>query len=531
MQVGKQWTADEIRAECERKAAAERLLFCPEDEPGAPNEPDTVPDEPGAPGAGGRFPSQFVLKCLSENQEGDAKLFRAIHRGRFLYDHSARAWFWWSGNYWETDRVELVVADLQAVCNVYETELQRISWQLNQAKTKEETEHLKSIEKALRKRKFDLQGESRITAVLKLARTGFTEISTAGDAWDSEPMLLAVKNGVIDLTTGSIRAGLPGDMIKTYCHVEWLGLDAPCFLWEKAIQDIFPSDVVDYVQKLIGYSVTGKITHHFLVICHGAGSNGKSLFFESLGSVLGDHAFQIPSETLLACNRDSGGGQSRSDIMALRGRRLCYTQEINSRRSLDLAKSKLLTGNDTVSARELYGKQTTFKPSWKIFMITNNRPNADANDFGIWRRLVLLPFERQFVENPTVENERLIDYDLPEKLKAEFPGILAWAVRGCLKWQAEGLQPPERVRAATTNYRAENDTIQQFIVDACLVMAGVRIRSGELYAAYQKFCTDEGLEPESQTAFSKQMKARFKAERTMSARWFIGISLKADENP
>lgn len=389
---------------------------------------------------------------------------------------------------------------------------------------------LEVLEKALRKRLMDLQGRVRIADVLALARAGKTILSTAGDAWDSEPMLLAVKNGVIDLTTGVIRAGLPEDMIKTVAPVEWRGLDAPCPLWEKAIKDIFPQDVIDYVQKVMGYSITGRITHHFLVICHGAGSNGKSLFFETMGSVLGDYAFQIPSETLLASNRDSGGGQSRSDIMALRGRRLCYTQEINSRRSLDLAKSKLLTGNDTVSARELYGKQTTFKPTWKIFMITNSRPNADANDFGIWRRLVLLPFERQFVENPIAKNERLIDYDLPEKLKAEYPGILAWAVRGCLKWQAEGLQPPERVRAATTDYRTENDTIQQFIVDVCLVMAGVRVKPTELYQAYVKFCQDDGLEPESQNAFSRQMKARFKAERTMNARWFIGITLKAADN-
>jgi putative DNA primase/helicase len=387
---------------------------------------------------------------------------------------------------------------------------------------------LESVENALRKRLPALQSRSRVMDVLTFARGGPGGLGTPGDAWDSEPMLLAVKNGVIELTNGRCRAGLPGDMIKTVCPTEWRGLDEPCSLWEKAIRDIFPQDVIDYVQKVMGYSITGRITHHFLVICHGAGSNGKSLFFETLGSVLGDYAFQIPSETLLASSRDSGGGQSRSDIMALRGRRLCYTQEINSRRSLDLAKSKLLTGNDTVSARELYGKQTTFKPTWKIFMITNSRPNADANDFGIWRRLVLLPFERQFVEKPAAENERLIDYELPEKLKAEYPGILAWAVRGCLKWQAEGLQPPERVKMATADYRTENDTIQQFITDACIVAPGIRCRPTELYQWYQKFCTDDGLDAESQTAFSKQMKARFKTERTPSARWFIGITTKSE---
>jgi putative DNA primase/helicase len=375
-----------------------------------------------------------------------------------------------------------------------------------------------------------LQSRARIADVLALARAGDAGLSTAGDSWDMNPMLLACQNAVVDLTTGQGRAGQPGDMIKTVAPVEWRGLDAPCTLWEKAIKDIFPQDVIDYVQKIMGYSITGRITHHFLVICHGAGSNGKSLFFETLGSgVLGDYAFQIPSETLLASSRDSGGGQSRSDIMALRGRRLCYTQEINSRRSLDLAKSKLLTGNDTVSARELYGKQTTFKPTWKIFMITNSRPVADANDFGIWRRLVLLPFERQFVEKPAAENERLIDYDLPEKLKAEYPGILAWAVRGCLRWQAEGLQPPERVKMATANYKTENDTIQQFIIDACIVAPGVRVKPTELYDGYVKFCQDDGLEPDKQNAFSRQMKNKFKSERSANTRWLLGITLKAEE--
>lgn len=538
-------TVDDIRREVEKIAEAERLDFYrrhPEEAeteqpvPEQPDEPDGGDYQDGngewvdveAPGPEVQFDSKFILSCIQKNQIGDSVLFKRLHRGKFIYDHAAGRWYRWAGHCWEVDTTETAFAAVQEVTRVYKTELDRVSWRINSDRARGKPNSSDEwIEKVLRKRIAELQTRQRVNDILVHARSGNHGLCTPGNVWDADPMLICCDNCVIDLRTGNDRPGRPSDMIKTRCPIAWTGLNTPAPIWEEAIRQIFPSEVVFYVHKLIGYSITGKVVHHILIICHGTGANGKSLFFETLGGVLGDLAYQVASETLLS-GKDTGGGQSRSDIMALRGRRLCYTQEINSRRSLDLAKSKLLTGNDTVSARELYGRQTTFKPSWKLFMITNARPNADANDYGIWRRLVLLPFEYSFVENPTGQNERPIDYDLPEKLKSEYSGILAWAVRGCLKWQAEGLIPPDRVKMATEEYRTENDTVQQFISDCCLVSPGVRSRPQDLFKAYQTYCSDEGIEQDNQTSFFNHLKARYKREKNHSGRWYSGITLKSE---
>ena len=161
-------------------------------------------------------------------------------------------------------------------------------------------------------------------------------------------------------------------------------------------------------------------------------------------------------------------------------------------------------------------------------MITNTKPKADANDFAIWRRLILLPFEKSFVEDPKKQNEKLIDYDLPEKLKTEYPGILAWAVRGCLKWQAEGLQPPDKVKMATSDYKTENDTIQQFISECCIVTPSVRINPTDLYESYQSYCGCEGLELINKQGFFKQIKTKFESEKNSYGRWYVGITTKLE---
>ena len=196
---------------------------------------------------------------------------------------------------------------------------------------------------------------------------------------------------------------------------------------------------------------------------------------------------------------------------------------------LDSAKSKWRSGGDTIVCRPLYGQLTSFQPTAKVLMMSNFRPLADGSDNALWYRLVLVPFTLSFVENPGLAHERQRDKDLQSKLTTEASGILAWLYRGFRVWRREGLNPPDRIKAATNDFRNENDSISQFILNQCLVMPGVRVKAGELFEGYRTFCEAEFLTPENQTSFFRNIKTRFKTERKTNARWYIDIALKAND--
>jgi putative DNA primase/helicase len=195
--------------------------------------------------------------------------------------------------------------------------------------------------------------------------------------------------------------------------------------------------------------------------------------------------------------------------MALREKRLVWASESEEGRKFNVGKLKWLTGGDTLTGRAPYGrKQITFKPTHKLFLLTNYKPQAPANDYALWARLHLIPFTLAFIDEPQKENERKADPNLLEKLKQEAPGILAWLVRGCMAWQQEGLKPPESVQAATRQYQQDEDIIGQFIIERCITGTGKQVKGGDLYEAYKTWCDERGLEANKST-FGKEIKKRF----------------------
>ena len=218
--------------------------------------------------------------------------------------------------------------------------------------------------------------------------------------------------------------------------------------------------------------------------------------------------------------------------MALRGKRLVWSSEIEEGRRLNTGKLKWLTGGDTLTGRAPFGKrQVTFQPMHTLFLLTNHRPQAPANDYALWARLHLIPFTQAFVEHPVKgQNEFKADPNLLDKLKSEAPGILAWLVRGCLEWQRQGLNPPEAVKSATANYRKDEDLIGQFISEGCVAMPHARVKAGELLEAYVKWCDEGGLKPLSRNKFANQMLDRFDRDDSGRFRIYMGIGLKKDED-
>jgi putative DNA primase/helicase len=241
------------------------------------------------------------------------------------------------------------------------------------------------------------------------------------------------------------------------------------------------------------------VTERKLFLCYGAGANGKTTFLETLRAMLGDYAGQILIEAL-AMKRRGDGGQATPDIADLRGARLVTSSETPEGLRLDEAKVKYLTGMGRLKARYLFSQLFEFDPEFTIFLDCNYRPSIKEDAPAIWDRIAVIPFARRFEEG-----ER--DPQLLETLRGELPGILAWAVRGCQRWQRGGLRPPEDVRAAVRDYRAEEDVTGAFLADCCRRNPKSRIKASLVYSAYRSWCERTGEQPMTMNAFGRRMTA------------------------
>ena len=260
----------------------------------------------------------------------------------------------------------------------------------------------------------------------------------------------------------------------------------------------------------------------------GAGRNGKTTITEIIAHALGDLAGPLESEMLLVQRFAKNSGGPTSDIMALRGKRIVWASEIGQGRTLNVGKLKWLTGGDTLVGRQPYGKrQVAFIPTHTLILLTNHKPRIASNDFAIWQRVLLVPFEIAFVDNPTGPNERKAEPDLLEQLKTEGPGILAWLVRGCLEYQEKGLNPPAAVTAATTEYQKDEDVIGNYLGERCELDPHSRVKAGVLFKDYRAWCEESSLKPLTATAFGTDIKTRFDSEKSTYV-YYIGLSIRED---
>jgi putative DNA primase/helicase len=257
-------------------------------------------------------------------------------------------------------------------------------------------------------------------------------------------------------------------------------------------------ELISFLQRAIGYSLTGNTSERCLFICWGTGANGKSTFLDVLKAMLGDHAATTAAQTLMMKRPDA----PTADVAALKGARLAVAGETEQGQYLAEAQVKAMTGGtDEMSVRLLYRDFFTFRPTFKVWLATNHRPAIRGTDNAIWDRIRLIPFAETI---PPAEQDR----GLADKLKAELDGVLAWAVRGCLDWQRDGLRPPDIVQTATAEYRKEMDVLAAFLDDQCVFLPLASVAAGQLYTAYKTWTAQAGEETLSQRAFSARMKER-----------------------
>jgi putative DNA primase/helicase len=273
------------------------------------------------------------------------------------------------------------------------------------------------------------------------------------------------------------------------------------------------------VRRFAGYSLTGSTRERAFAILHGTGKNGKSTLVELLRDALGDYAANTDTETVL---RKRYSGVS-NDVAALKGARFVSAAEVEQGRALAESKVKNLTGSDTVTARFLFAEPFDFRPEFKLWLSTNNKPVIHGTDDAIWGRIKLIPFTRRF-------EGAQADAELPEKLRAELPGVLVWMVRGCLEWLRDGLGEPEAVRKATGDYRTEMDSLAAFVEDECVVRPDAWCKFADLYAAYVRWCEDSNEAAEKKRQFGMRLTERGfeKAAGTGNVKIRKGIALRHD---
>jgi putative DNA primase/helicase len=252
-----------------------------------------------------------------------------------------------------------------------------------------------------------------------------------------------------------------------------------------------------------------------LFILFGSGANGKSTFLNTITYVLGDYAIATPTETFMK----KTGEQLTNDIARLRGTRFVITTEVEQGKRLSEPLIKQITGNDRMTARFLYGEFFNFVPTFKIFMATNHKPVIKGTDYGIWRRIKLIPFTTR------IEEERQ-DKHLEEKLRGEASGILNWLLEGAMRWKREGLRAPAVILNATDEYRGEMDVIGNFLKECCVRVPGAVIRIRELFKAYQAWCEENNEHACSERFLSLRLKEMgYEKTRTAEARYWCGLGL------
>jgi len=412
-----------------------------------------------------------------------------------------KKWLVWNGKQWELDEGYLVHdKGLQIVRSIYEELLKTADY-----KERIEIEKYAMQSEAVRRRKALIEAASWIP-----------ELNIKTDQLDTNAWLLNVGNGTIDLQTGVFREHRQEDYITKIANVDY-DASADCPVWKKFIMEImnYNNDLIRYIQTAVGWAVTGDTSEQSMFMLYGTGANGKSTFLNTIMNLLGDYAIATPTETFMKRN----GEQIGNDIARLRGTRFVTTTEAEQGRRLSEPLIKQITGNDRMTARFLYGEFFNFVPTFKIFMASNHKPIIKGTDYGIWRRIKLIPFTTRIPEEKQ-------DKHLEKKLIQESPGILNWIIEGAVRWCNEGLNTPNIITAATDEYRGEMDIIGNFIKECCIMKPDSLIKAREFFKCYQDWCNEHNEHAVSERFLGLRLKELGLAQkRKEDGRYWIGIQL------
>jgi putative DNA primase/helicase len=455
-------------------------------------------DPPTTPGA--KLTAE--LAKLGETDTDNAERFARRFGGKVIYTRG-QGWLVHDGKRWRRD-------DLLQVTELAKKTARRIAT---------ESRHLRDNAARAARSKFSVHSLSKgaLDRMLDLAKS----LVGVEDKWlDADHWLLNVENGTIDLRTGRREKHDPRDLLTKLAPVR-ADRGAKCPLFKKFLRRITGDDdgLRSFIQKAVGYSLTGITTEQVFFFVHGkSGNNGKSTLVNLVRDVLGDYGCHTPTETLLVKQYDNN---IPADLARLAGTRMVTAIEADANRHLAEAKIKAMTGGEPIVARFMRQNFFSFVPEYKLWLVANDRPRVRGTDQAFWRRVRVIPLG---VEIPRKER----DQKLSEKLRDEWPGILAWAVRGCLKWQAEGLSQPKAVRSATKGWHREMDHLKKFVGEQLIFAPGHKIPASQLFDLYKKWCAANGEDPLTVQAFKAKLQEAndITHTRVKGKSWWRGIKLR-----
>lgn len=449
---------------------------------------------------------QTGQRLYSFDDTGNAQRFVDLFGDKVRYCYTDKRWLWYDGRKWCTDMTGAVkrLADKAVACMSAELKV------YEQTDADEGTDMAKAFEKHMKSSRSNKSKNAMLNEVMH-------HVPILPSQLDRYKAALNTPGGVIDLKSGALAPHDPKNYFTKITAVEY-SENADCPRWTAFLDDIFggDKDLIRYVQKAVGYSLTGATSEQCAFFLYGTGRNGKSTFIDIIRDIFGDYAANIQPETIMA--RSNQSTAINSDIARLKGARLVTSVEPNEGVRINEGLLKQLTGDDTVTARKLYGDEFEFKPEFKLWMATNHKPVIRGTDTGIWRRIHMIPFTVQIPEEK-------IDRRLKYKLSAELTGIFRWAVEGCLLWQKEGLKMPRAVLEEVREYRREMDVISAFVEDKCTVGKGLSVKSSQLFAAYLNWAEQNNEYRMSSTKFGMELAKRFEKVKGRGCNYYSGITL------
>lgn len=434
-------------------------------------------------------------RYYSYDDTGNADRFCDIFGTLVKYSYINKIWYYYDGIAWKVDDTGEVRKMIDSMVDIMAKE----PLQFPENMAEEEQEEVEKAWSKHLKRSRSNAGKNALMDEIK------HRVAVLPDEFDKDKTLLNTQNGYLSLSDGILQEHDIAKMFTRVASTEYTDtIDCP--RWEDFVSEIFNHDkeLIRYIQKAVGYSLTGSTREQCMFILFGNGRNGKSVFIEVISEILGNYAMTMQAQTIMVKQNSSG---ANSDIARLKGARLVTSSEPNEGVRLDEGLVKQLTGGDKVTARHLYGKEFEFEPEFKLWLATNHKPIIRGTDDGIWRRMNLIPFTVQIPDHK-------VDKNLKNKLKTEMTGILNWAVEGCLMWQREGLKPPKAVTDASKEYRNEMDVITRFIEECCEIGPGKSVQAKELFSAYREWASENNEHDFTNTKFGREVAKKFKKKKS-----------------
>jgi putative DNA primase/helicase len=438
---------------------------------------------------------------------GNAECFQNEFGNDYRYNKSNNQWLRWNDVIWLEDLSSNIDSDILGI-------IRRRQMVATSAETRQISEKARGLNYLVRCENV------RSRKDIKQAAQWLQEFATTINQYDVDKYLASTLNGTLNLRTGDFYEAKRSDYISKQLGANYEeGADCP--RWKKFLNEIFDGDkeLIRFMQKIVGYSLTGDVSEQKMFIFYGFGKNGKTVFINIISALLGNYSASASFKTFDADKQS----EQTNDLAMLNGRRFVSMIESAADKKLNEPLVKLTTGGDRITCRFLHKEFFEYVPQFKLFLATNHKPVITQTDFGIWRRIVLIPFTQNFEGR---EEDRL-----EETLKSELPGILNWALEGLKMWQAERLKPlPMAVTNATDKYKDDSDTIKQWLDFQTIQNPQGAIKSSAAYTNYKDWVIENGYYALGQKNFKSSLEERgFKQFRKTDAMYWIGFEFKSTQ--